>query len=163
MTLINITPTESEDLFAPPEFPVLSPGRHTFVVANDLKVETKEETGNGVIKVEARCQDEDENKGIPVFDNIVIINNPMKDKDFTAKSIHDKKLAQFTVACGVLTKEQVEAGEGINLAEFKDKMFLAVSGVETQKYQGRDVKRSCISRYLFEPDDTGAENVGSEE
>ena len=160
MGLIKISGTSSEDLFKT-SFPVLPAGKHVFVVANDLEVtQTSGGSPKDMVKLEARCQDEDGNKGMVVFDNFLIITTPVDEKEAKAKQIHDARFAQFTVACGVKTKEQIENGEDIDLSEFKDKVFQAQSKVVQENVypeelddNGKPKKepRARIARYLFEP------------
>lgn len=156
MTLISINSNQGEDLFKN-EFPVLPAGKHLFVVANDLAI-TQSQSGKDMIKLEARCQDENENKGMPVFENFLIINTPTNDKEEKSKEINDKALAQFTVACGVLTQAQIAKGEQFDLASFKGKMFEAETKVTLEAVYPQELdaegkpkkaQRASIKKYLF--------------
>jgi len=164
MTLVKITTENPEDLFKSPEFPVLPAGRHLFVVANELEVsQSSGDDPKDMIKLEARCQDEDENKGVPVFDNFLVIASPRNDKEETAKKIHDAKLAQFVVACGVKTREELSQGMEFDLAELNGKFFQAISKVSLvnvypeeldEHGKPKKVARASIKQYLFEPETT---------
>ena len=174
MSLIEITPDDPKELLAPTEFPVIPPGTHVFVVANNLAITdtspTDGSTPKQMISIEARCQDEDENKGMVVFDNILIISKSMIDNEpdpakaeklAKAKAIHDKKLTQFALACGVVTKEEVEtSGLKIeSLDDFNQRTFKAVTAVRMENVYPPEFdangnalkrKRASIKRYLFE-------------
>ena len=161
MSLISIQSDTPDDLDKTFEYPVLPGGKHVFVVANDLEltpVMSDPDSTNMVIKLEARCQDEDENKGIAVFDNFVIVTNPVTDKQHKTKTIHDAKLAQFVAACGVLTMEQLKNNEPFDLADFKDKVFNAESKVAMEKVyppeldatgQPKKARKASIKQYLY--------------
>ena len=146
--------TTNEDLFKPYAPPILKNGKHLFEVANDLCVQPTDspDSSNLVIKVELRCQDEDDDKGKPVYDNIVIIADATTEKGQKAKEINEARLAQFTVACGVLTQEQIKAGEDIPLERFKGQRCDAITKIETSTNPntGQQQQASKISRYLFE-------------
>ena len=89
--LIKITTDNPEELFERPKMPLITPGKHLFVVAKlTMSIAA---SGNKVLKLEARCQDEDQNKGLPCFDNFVLIENPQTEDDKTTKRIHDSRLA----------------------------------------------------------------------
>lgn len=162
MALISIQSECPEDLFKPPEYPVLPAGQHVFVVANELEVTAVSDPGstNQIIKLEARCQDDDENKGIVVFDNFVLINNPTTSKQELGKKINDARLAQFAAACAVATQEEIAQGAEFDLSDFKEKFFAAVSAVqlvdvypvELDSSTGKPKKRAqaVIKQYLFE-------------
>jgi len=153
MGLVEID-TSNEDLFKPYEFKVLPKGKHRFEVANDLVVEPAKSSDNNVIKVELRCQDEDENKGSVVFDTFVLIENPQTEKHRKSRQINQGRLAQFAVACGVRTKEEIESGKGIPLDEFKGKICDAITRIVPYKdpNTGEAKQSAKIARYLFEPE-----------
>lgn len=142
------------DLFKPYEFKVLPAGKHLLEVANELVVAAAAPPSeNNVVKVELRCQDEDENKGTVVFENFTLISNPQSEKEITSQKINQGRLAQFTVACGVKTQAEIEAGSGIPLEEFKGKRCEAIIKIESYKDQKtqEDRQRAKVVRYLFEP------------
>jgi hypothetical protein len=111
-----------------------------------------------MINCEFRCQDEDANKGIAVFENFVFIKDPQTDGQKTSLQINQSNFAQFTVACGVATQAQVAAGEDFDLDDFERKVFEAISVVKMEDSQelddnGKPIKtrRAKIKKYLFEP------------
>ncbi len=142
------------DLFKTFDFKVMTPGKHLLEVANDLEiVSCKPPSENSIIKVELVCQDEDDNKGARAWENLVIINNPTTEKQVKAVKIQQSKLCQFAVACGVITKDEIEAGGNIELGLFKGTRCEAITRVETStdasgKSTGKQNTR--IVRYLFE-------------
>jgi len=144
----------NEDLFTPYQPPILANGKHLFEVANDLCLEPSKSAGssNLVIKVELRCQDEGEDKGKPVYDHFVIISDATSEKSQKAKRINEGRLAQFSVACGVQTQEQIKAGEPIPLDQFAGRRCEAITKMEssTDPATQRVQQSSKISRYLFE-------------
>ncbi len=153
MSLVEIDTGSGDDLFAPPTFQQLTPGKHLFEVANDLVVEEvkKAESDNNVINLEAVCQDEDENKGRKVWDRVLIISDNTTEKGQIAQKINQAKLCQFTVACGVLTQDQIKSGSKIPLDEFKGKRFEAITKQGTYKdTSGAEKTKSEIVRYLFD-------------
>ena len=159
MPLINITSESgnAEDLFKQPEYPVLPAGKHLFVVAKKIEI-TQSEKGNDVIKAEFRCQDEDENKGMVVFENFVFINDLQTDGQRKSLEINQARFSQFTVACGVATVAQIKAGEDFDLDDFETKVFSAVSMVKLEDTQeldpatGKAIKKpkASIKQFLFE-------------
>lgn len=160
MSLIKITPDNPEDLFRPPEFPTIKPGKHVFLVANELEVsQSSGDDPKDMVKLEARCQDDDENKGLMVFDIFLLIGQTFDEKSATAKKIHDAKLAQFVVACGATTAEKLTNGEEFDLADCNGKDFAAITAVrmapvypEELDDAGKPKKapRSYIKQYLFD-------------
>lgn len=160
MTLVHITSKTPDDLFKAPEFPVIAAGKHLFAVANELEIsQSRGEDPKNMIKLEARCQDEDENKGIPVFDNFLLIRTPRNDKEETAKRLQDAKLAQFVAACGVKTRSEIEAGADFDLNDFYQRNFMAEIVVKLEpvypeeldeRGKVKKVARASIKKYLFE-------------
>ena len=158
--LINITVDEPEDLFKAPEYKVLPAGVHLFCVGNSLAVEVVESSGNDIIKLQARCQDEDENKGTVVFHNFVFIKNPTTDGQRKSIQINNAQLAQFAVACGVSTVDQVKAGEDFDLDDFGEESFFkaetVVKSEETRELNDDGTKKKApkasIKKFLFEPE-----------
>ena len=153
MSLVEID-TGNPDLFKTFEFKVLMPGKHLFEVANDLIVEPAQSSENSVIKVEARCQDEDDGKGAVVWDNFTIIKDAKTEKEIKSKEINQGRLSQFAVACGVRTQQEIRDGKGIPLEGFKGKMFDAITKIEPYKDKNtqEDKTRTKIVRFLFEPE-----------
>jgi len=152
MVLVNVD-TSNKDLLKPYEPKLLPNGKHLFEVANDLVVsQAKPPSPNQIIKVELRCQDEDDNKGAVVFDNIVLIADDSTTSGKKAKEINEGRIAQFALACGVLTEEQIKAGEGLPLEQFVGRRGEAITKVESSKDANTQQIRqnSKISRYLFE-------------
>ncbi len=165
MTLINITTDSPEDLFNAPEFPVLPAGDHLFLVANQMEiVQTSGDEPKDMIKIEARCQDEEEGcKGVVVFDNILLISSATTDKEITSKKIHDAKLAQLVAACGVLTPDEIMAGTEIDIDALNGAYFRATSVIRNEPIYPAEIDelgkpkkapRASIKRYLVpEPDE----------
>lgn len=162
MPLININSSTPDDLFKT-EFPVLPAGKHLFEIVNDVAPEAPSNENasyDSMLKFEFRCQDDDDNKGMPVFENILIVNTPVDSKAETTKRIHDSRLAQLIAACGILTMDQIKNGEQFDTASFKGARFEATSKVvqenvypEELDENGRPKKapRARISKFLFEP------------
>lgn len=161
MSLIKITPDDPEELFKPPEFPVLPAGDHLFLVANSLEItQSSGEIPKNMIMLEARCQDDDENKGMVVFDCFLLIDQATDDKSVTSKKIHDAKFAQFICACGVSNQEDLKAGKEFDFADCNGKFFNATTKVALEPVypseigeDGKPIKapKASIKRYLFEP------------
>lgn len=157
MGLIKLTAENPDELFKS-DYPVLAAGKHLFVVANRLEV-TQSASGKDMVKLEARCQDEDEGKGLPIFENFLIISTPVDEKEAQAKKIHDARFAQFTAACGVASVEDIKAGKDIDLDEFYEKPFEAVTKVAMENVYpeelGDDGKpkkepRARLKKFLFD-------------
>lgn len=141
------------DIFKPPEFKVLPPGVHTFVVAKLGDFEPAKSGPNLVAKVEYRCQDEDPDcKGIVVFENFVQVVDITDSKMATCQKINQQKMVQLCLACGVTTKQQIEETGEIPLMDCRDEFFKADSGVKNNTYLGETKKQSYIKKYLFEDD-----------
>jgi hypothetical protein len=159
MVLLSVSLDDPNELFKPPEFPVLPPGRHGFALSEKLVITDSKTEGssNKVVKISAKCTDDDENKGSMVWDNIVIVTDLSTDKAKKTHEISQKKLAQFTVACGIATKEEVqEQGYQVDLDRFEvGTEFEAMSNVKTSKNPttGQEQQTAGIKRYLFEPEE----------
>lgn len=159
--LINITVDDPEELFKPPEYKVLPAGVHLFCVGNGpLVLETVESSGNKIIKLQARCQDEDENKGTVVFHNFVFITKPVTAGQHKSIEINNAQLAQFTAACGVATIEEIKAGADFDLDDFTDESFFQAETVtkmeETNEVEADGVTKkkalkASIKKFLFKP------------
>lgn len=160
MSLIKITTDleNPEDLFKAPEFPTITPGKHAFMVANQLEVtQSSGDNPKDMIRLEARCIDEDENKNRMIFDNFLLIPSAVTDKEQTSKRIHDAKLAQFIAAVGIATPEQIASGAEFNIADAFGKAFEAETKNAMEPVYpeeiGEDGKpkktlKSSIKRYL---------------
>jgi len=133
MMLIKITAEDPEELFKAPEFPVLPAGKHLFLVANQMEItQTNTDPPKDQIRLEARCQDDDESKGMVVFDGFLLYKDAITDKEITSKKINDAALAQFVCACGVLTVDQMKAGEEFDIEDLNGKFFNAESVVRLE-------------------------------
>jgi hypothetical protein len=162
MPLIDITPASgnAEDLLKPPEYPVLPGGKHLFVIAEPFVLEpSNSNPENNIIKAVYRCQDEDENKGMAVFENFVFIGNPQKEGQFKSIEINKARLAQLAIAAGVSTEADIRAGKQFDLDDFHEKVFSAISTVKNEDTQeintetGKPIKapKASIKKYLYEP------------
>ena len=138
--------TSNPELLAQPEYKIPTPGVYTLEVANDLKVENAKKSNNKVVKIELRIVDDGEFKGNRVFDNLVISQDPETRKKT------EWKTAQLTVACGVLTPEQLKAGEEIDLSLFKGRACRATIGVKVSHnpVTDEDEKRAFVKQYMFD-------------
>lgn len=128
MPLIKITADDPEELFKAPEYPVLPAGKHLFLVANQMEI-IDSSGGIPMIKLEARCQDEGEGKGMVIFENFMLYASAATDKEITAKKINDAALAQFVCACELLTVDQMKAGVEFDIDELNGRYFNAESVV----------------------------------
>ena len=160
--LINITVDDSDALFKAPEYKFLPAGVHLFLVGNGpLAVEVVESSGNDIIKLQARCQDDDENKGTVVFHNFVFIKDPQTDGQRKSVEINNAQLAQFTAACGIATVDEIKAGTKFDLDDFTAETFFRAETVvknenvfpEELDEDGKPKKapKASIKRFLFEP------------
>jgi hypothetical protein len=147
MSIINVD-TTNPDLTKKRDFNPIAAGIYALEVENDLTlVESKSNSENSVVALELRVVDDGEFKGRKVFDNLVIMGPSAPDK---SKAGCEQKIASFAMACGVLTKAQVEAGEGIDLDLFKGCVCQAQVGVKVEQYQGEERKKNVVKNYLFE-------------
>ncbi len=144
--------TSNPDLFKPPEFPVLPPGIHLFAVAKMSDWEpSKSDPLNLVMSCEFRCQDEDENKGMVVFERFVLIDaNKTDDKSAKARKINQQSMTTFCLACGVTTKDEIQQTGELPLHKCKDGFFKAETSVSNNTYKGVSRKQANIKKYLFE-------------
>jgi len=142
------------DLFKPYEPKLLQNGKHLFEVGTALAITPcKAPSENSMITLEARCQDEGECKGTIVYERFVFIANIQTSGQQTSKEITEGRLAQFAVACGVMTEAQIKAGEAIPLDEFLGRRFEAITKVVSGKDQsGNARQQNSIARFLFEPE-----------
>jgi len=141
MTVVKVDTTD-ESKFDQKSFTTLPKGSYVFELANDLKVELAT-TGKNIVKVEARCMDDGEYKGIPVWDNIAL----------TPKA--DWKLVHLALACGTQTEYDIKEAGGVDL-----ELLIAGSTFEaavsvvppTKAADGSMYKeKNNIAAYLFEP------------
>ena len=141
----------SPDIFEPPEFKVLTPGIHTFVVASMSEFEKCKTSENLVSKLEYRCQDEDPDcKGLVIFENFVLVTDASSPKMATCQQINQKSMTQLCLACGVTSKQQVESTGEIPLEQCREGFFKAQTGVKNNTYNGETKKQAYIKKYLFE-------------
>lgn len=139
------------NLCKPPEFPVLFPGIHLFAAAKIGEPEPAKEGPNLVISCEFRCQDEDKNKGLVVFERFILIDpSNQTEKAAKGRKINQQSMTTFCLACGVTTKEEVAATGELPLMKCRDAFFKAETGVQNNTYQGQTRKQSFIKKYLFE-------------
>lgn len=161
MGLISISTDDPASLSEKASFPLITPGKHLFVVANKPAIEpVKDEAStNQILTIDAVCQDEDENKGRHVFDRILVVTDASTEKQQTSKRINDARLAQMVASTGLRTMDQIKAGEGFDVAELEGKHFQAITGNPLEEIyppelddQGNKKKepRSRIKQYLFE-------------
>ncbi|KKM79759.1 hypothetical protein LCGC14_1346630 [marine sediment metagenome] len=122
------------DLFKPYEPKLLQNGKHLFEVGTALAITPcKAPSENSMITLEAKCQDEDEFKGETVWERFIFIKDIQTPGQQKSKEITEGRLAQFAVACGVMTEAQIKAGEPIPLDEFLGRKFEAISKVVAGK------------------------------
>lgn len=156
MTEMIKVDTSNEDLFKPPEFPVIPPGIHLFVVAKISKPEPAKEGPNLVISAEYRCQDDDANKAMVVFERFIIMVNPTTEKQLKGRKINQQNMTTFCLACGVTSKEKIlETGE-LPLAACEGAFFKAETGVKNNTYLGNTTKQSFVKKYLFSEEEVSA-------
>ncbi len=157
MTLIKITADDPEELFKAPEFPVLPAGKHLFLVANQIEI-TQSNSGIDMIKLEARCQDEGEGKGMMVFGNFMLYKEATTDKEVTAKKINDAALAQFVCACEIITPRDLKAGNEFDIDDLNGKYFNAETAVRQEALYPEELDeagkpkkapRARIKKYLI--------------
>lgn len=158
MTLIKITADDPEDLFKAPEFPVLPAGTHLFLVANQMEI-IDSSGGIPMIKLEARCQDDGEGKGMVVFDNFMLYTSETAntEKLLMAKKINDAALAQYVCACGLLTVDEMKASKEFDIVDLNGRSFNAVTVVRGEKIYPEELDdlgkpktapRASIKKYL---------------
>lgn len=163
--LIDIIVDDPDELFKAPEYKVLPAGVHLFCIGKTpLVIEVVEGSGNDIIKLQACCQDDDENKGIMVFHNFVFIKDPQNDGQRKSVEINNAQLAQFTAACGVATIEDIKAGVKFDLDDFTDEVFFKAETVIRKEDvfpaeldengNKKKANKASIKRFLFEPDKT---------
>ena len=151
--------SSNPDLFKEYKPKLLPNGKHLFEVGTSLAVvPCKEPSENSMITLEAKCQDEDEFKGETVWERFVFIKNIQTSGQQKSKEITEGRLAQFAVACGVMTEAQIRAGENIPLDEFLGRKFEAITKIVPGKDQsGHACQQNSIARFLFEPAEETAE------
>ena len=153
METINIDVSNADELFEAPVFPTITPGVHSFAVAKVGDVTDCSESENKMISCEFRCVDEDENKGLPLFERFIIMVNPVTDGQVTARKINQRSMTQFCLACGVTTKETIRETGELPIKACEDTFFKAQTGVKANKYKGETTMQSAIKKYLFDEKD----------
>ena len=144
--------TSNPDLFKPPEFPVLTPGVHTFAVAKIGSWEDSQSNpANKVCALEFRCQDEDESKGLVLFERFVLIDpSDTSDKAAKGRKINQQAMSTFCLACGVTTKDEIMATGELPLNKCEGAFFKAETKVTVNKYKGEERRQAEIKKYLYE-------------
>ncbi len=174
MGLISITADDPESLSEKRSFPLITPGKHLFIVANKPVIEpvSSEDSTNQIIKLDFVCQDEDENKGRHVFENIIIVTDLSTEKQKTTKAINDPRLAQFVVATGLKTMDEIKARVEFDVSETEGEHFQAVIANPIEEVFPKELDangnakkepRSRVKQYLFEPEDTQEQPENPEE
>ncbi len=155
MSTVNVDVSNPE-IFKPSSFRLATPGQKVLEIANDLCLKPcKAPSENEMIEVELRILDDGPDKGIKVFDRIIIIKNATTEKQLKGQEINQQRLVHLTMAAAVKTKEELQADGSIPLEQFKGRAVKAYVGVGTYKNQaGETVKQNKISRYLFKKDAT---------
>lgn len=115
---------------------LIEPGEYVFEIAN-IKADKAKETGNSVLKVEMRCQDNGEFRGAPVFDSITLTKNA------------EWKFAHLCLSAG-FTKDEI--ANGIDTSDLIGRFIKAkVSIVPAGTYNGNPIKeRNVIDAYVFD-------------
>lgn len=150
MAIITVD-TSNPDLTKKRKFDPIPNDTYTFEVANNLvPKESKTTPGNQVVQIELVVTDDGEFKGRKVFDNLVIMG---MNADPKSKAGCEQKIASFAMACGVMTKEQIEAGEGIDLNLFKGSICQAKVKIKPNVYLGETTMKNVVQEYLFESED----------
>lgn len=152
MSTVNVD-VSNPDIFEPSSFRLATPGQKVLEIANDLKLEPcKEPSENSIVKIELRIIDDGDEKGIKVFDQIIVWPEgaSLSEKQKKGQTINQQRLVHLTMASEVKTKEELAVDGSIPLENFKGRAVKAYVGVTTYKNQnGEDVKKNVISRYLF--------------
>lgn len=141
--------TSNQDLLKKREYKVPTPGTYTLEVANDLKVTDAKHSSNQVVNIELRILDDGEFKGSRIFDNLVISADP------AVRAKCEWKTAQFAVACGVVSPDDIKNIGEIDLGEFKGRTCKAVTDIDTSTFtnaagEPQTRKKAVIKQYLFE-------------
>ena len=151
MSTINVDVSDPK-IFEPSSFRLAKDGQKVLEIANELKLEPcKEPSENQKIEIELRIIDDGDEKGIKVFDRIIIFANATTDKQLKGQEINQQRLVHLTMAAGVKTKEELAADGSIPLENFKGRAVKAYVGTTTYKKQDTQetVKKNEVKRYLF--------------
>ncbi len=147
MSIINVD-TSNPKLTEKRSFDPVPKAVYPMEIANALVTETSKSTpDNMVVPVELVVVDDGEFKGRKVFDNLVICGPNAEAK---SKSGCDQKIAAFAMCFGVLTKEQVEVGEGIDLDLFKGCTGMVDVITKVNVYEGVTSQKNVVRAYLFD-------------
>jgi len=143
---------DNPDLLKQPEIKVLKSGRHLFEVVNQLKVVKTRDGQSNKVEVELVCQDDGDDKGAKVFDTISL------------RKTAEWKLAQFAVACGVTTKEELEATGEIDLDLFKGESVEAMTAQAPRLNAAMEQvgMKTIIARYILPSSSTGDSSDSAE-
>ena len=139
MTVVKVDSSNPEN-YKPFEFKLLPKGAFNFEVANDLVVQQAKTSSNKIIKVELRCTDEGENRGIAVFHNIVL--TPKKEKE----------LVHLALSCGTQKAEDIQQN-GVDLSLMKGRICRAEVDVQpaTTGEDGTSYRaKNTLFRFLFD-------------
>ena len=146
MGFLNID-TSNPDLLKKRTFDPIPSAKYVCEVANQLKVEAAKDSKNSIVKIELRVIDDGEYKGRILFDNLVIAADP------ATKAKTEWKIAQFAVATGCYTKDNLDQ---IDLDVFQGSTVEVMVGVKVEEYQGEKRSKNVIKQYIFEDEEATA-------
>lgn len=152
MGLVNIDVSNPEELYQ--QRRLIPNGKYRFEIAKELVVTPcNEPSSNDKVEIELRCLDDGAVKGAVVFDRIILVPaENTSPKAITTKRINNAKLAQLTLAAGVMTKAQIaESGGQIPLDAFKGQVVEVA--IRTAPAQGGYEAKNEVSRYLFQTEE----------
>lgn len=152
MGLVSIDMSNPEALYE--QRRLIPNGKYVFEIAKELVVTPcNEPSTNSKVEIELRCQDDGPCKGAVVFDRIILVPpENTSAKANTTRKINNGKMAQLTLAAGVMTKAEIAASNGqIPLDAFKGKAVSAQ--IRTAPAQGVYDAKNDVSRYLFKETD----------
>lgn len=141
MATVKIDAT-NEANFKQKAWPVMPRGVYTFEVANEPHTEQAKSSTNNIIKVELKCLDEGEFKGLTIWDNIVL----------TPKA--EFKLVHLVLAAGTQTREDMKNND-IDLSLLKGQAIRAEVSIEGPTQDRNDPSKTYpeknrIQRYVFD-------------
>ena len=148
MGLVNIDVSNTDELLQ--QGRVIPNGRYRFEIAKELVVKPcNEPSTNSKVEIELRCLDDGNVKGAVVFFRIKLVKDEKTDgKAVTTRKINAAKIAQLTIAAGVMTKQELkDSGGNIPLDAFKGKVVEAT--ITTAPAQGGYAAKNEVGRYLF--------------
>ena len=153
MSTVNVDVSDPK-IFEPSSFRLAANGQKVLEIANELKLEPcKEPSENSKIEIELRIIDDGDEKGIKVFDRIIVWPEGavLTEKQKVGREINQQRLVHLTMAAGVKTKEELAVDGSIPLEQFKGRAVNAYVGTTTYKKQDTDeiVKKNEVKRYLF--------------